>query len=421
MSVDFSSSYPANTAPAGKPGDVRTLQEAFTAVLRNHGIEKGGTTADAMLEVLRPTSHKDNNTGNDRNQQRREHQQQTDRSDFASIDRKLLDKSEMRNSEMNSAHQDRTDRNETLRSDYRGRVERSESPQSAVQINVASLAAPAASPLDNARSGESAPPREHLPSQQNVPTTAHANNSSPLTNISNNTANTGQINVPLPGGNVPVTMPRPAASPIGLQTFTVFTPSGRFGQTQKKTNDSEDEDEPVEEKDIKKHQPFATFEAIRLAPQDISRQPKESSVKPELRQVTDKPHEKPKRETPKEIEPNQFRGIKTLDEFLNTPAQNIITAKKGEPNQPNQTQYLNRIAAACEAHAHHAPTRIKINLDHLGTLTLRFFHKANKLMLRFETPSEESAQFLCDHLDGFWAILSKRNVKIADIEISLES
>jgi len=422
MSVDFSSSsYPANTAPAGKPGDVRTLQEAFGTALRNHGIEKGGTTADTMLEVLRPASHKDNNADNDRNQQRREYQQQTDRSDFANSDRKLLDKSEMRSSEMNSLYHDRIDRNETFRKDHRERIERSEPQQSTVQANTASSVTPAASPLDVARHVKSMPQRDHLPSQHNVPTTANPNHSSPSTNMSNSTTTIGQVNVPMPGGNMPVTMLRPAALPVGLQTFTVFTPSGRFGQTQKKTDEKEDEDEPVEEKETMKHQPFATFEAIRLAPKDVLRQPKEPTIKPELRQVTEKPHEKPKRDTPKEVEPNQFRSIKTLDEFLNTPAQNIAVAKKEEPNQPNPVQYLDRIAKACEAHARHAPTRIKINLDHLGTLTLRFFHKASKLMLQFETPSEESAQFLCDHLDGLWEILSKRNVKIANIEISLDA
>ena len=420
MSVDFSSSYPVTTALAGKPGDIRTLQEAFAAVLRNHGTEKGGTTADTMLEVLQTAKRTENTAGNDRNQQRREHLQQSDRNDYTNVDRKLLDKSEMRSSEMNSVYRDRTDRNETLRSDYRERSDHGEQPQSTIQVSTASSITPAAPP-DVIRPGESVPHREYSPPQSNIPTTAGTNSSSSSTNAPTSTANIGLTNVSIPGGNVPVAIPRPATLPVNLQAFTVFTPSGRLGQTQRKTNEREDEDEPVEEKDTQKHLPFATFEAIRLAPQDVSRQPRELTVKPELRQVTEKPHEKPERETPREVEPNQSRNIKTLDEFLNTPAQNIAGVKKGEPNQPNQTQYLNRIAAACEAVSHHAPIRIKVNLDHLGTLTLRFFHKANKLTLRFEAPSEESAQFLCDHLDGLWAILSKRNVKIADIEILLDS
>jgi flagellar hook-length control protein FliK len=109
--------------------------------------------------------------------------------------------------------------------------------------------------------------------------------------------------------------------------------------------------------------------------------------------------------------------VKTLAEFLNTSPQNISAPQKEESNQSNAEQQLNRIAAACEAAAHYAPIRIKLHLEHLGTLTLRFFYNADKLALRFETPSKESARFIQDNLDGLRTILSKRNGKIACAEI----
>ena len=425
MTVDFHSPHPvnaapANTASAGKSVDVQTLQEAFATALRNYGAERGGTFTNTMLEVLRAPNTSD--AASDNQQQRREHQQQADRNDFTNIDRKLLDKSEIRSSEMNSAYRDRLDRNETFRNDYRERIEQSE-PRQPTSPTPTTLASPTASSLDAARPNEPMPVRDHSPPQQNVPAIVNTNNQSPSVNAPNSTPNIGLASVLISGGNVPASMSTPIAPQVvPPQAFTIFTPSGRFGQTQKKMGDKEnEEEESVEEQKPKKHQPFAIFEAIqaeatRSIQKNLSRQPKEPISQAELQRVAEKP-----RERPRKVEPDQSRSVKTLEEFLNAPAQNVSVQKKGEPNQPSQTQYLNRIAAACEAASYYAPIRIKINLDHLGTLTLRFFHKADKLMLRFETPSKESAQFLRDHLEGLRTILSKRKVKIADVEIHVDS
>ena len=415
MSVEFSPVYPTTTASASKPTDVQTLQEVFAMALRNHGTANGGTAVNTMLEIISAPRSEDI-AGNDRNQQRREHQQQTDRNDFANNDRKLLDKSENRSSEMNSAYRDRIDRTEMSRRDYHKRIERTELPQSTVQPSTVSSTPSVVLPLDVAKPNVSVIHSSHSPPQQNVPTTVGTNSPSPSVSALNSVANIGQMNVVASGGNTSASVPSPAAPPMAPRTFTLFTPSGRFGQTQRKTDEKEDDEEPIEGKEAPKHQPFAAFESIRLSRQDTSQQPRELPAKQEIRQVTAKPREKPK-----EVEPDQAQSIKTVEEFLNTLTQNVVASKKGEPNPSNQTQYLNRVAAAFEAISHSAPIRIKLNLDHLGTLTLRLFHRANKLTLQFETPSHESAQFLHDHLDGLQTILSKRNMKIADIEIMLDS
>jgi len=408
MTIDFPSPYPANTTAVGKPVDIQTLQEAFAVALRGYGTEKTGSFTNTILEVLR-TPHMDGAINADR-QQRRE-QQHIERNDFAKIDRKLLDKSETRSSEMNSDYRDRLERNETLRNDYRERTERSELQRSEVQPGISSPMPSMVLPLDIAKSNESVPNKEHLPLPKNVSEIVGTNSRSPSTNAPNSATNNGQVNVLMPWGNVPVSISNPVAPPVvPPQAFTIFTPSGRFGLTQGKSNEKEDdEEEPVEGKTTKKHQPFAVFEAIRTAQQNVSWQPKEPISNPVLQQITERSHEKPK-----EAEWDQSRVVKTLEEFLDTPVQSVSAPKK---EKPNQTQYLNRIAAACEAASMFAPIRIKINLDHLGTLTLRFFYKADKLALRFETPSRESAQFLHNHLDGLRTILSKRNVKTASIEI----
>ena len=418
MAVDFPSSYPAApVVSAGKPVGVQTLQEAFAAALRHYGTEKSGTSTGTMLEVLRPVPHTDGAPAEDRRQQRHEQQRHIDRNDVANLDQKLLEKSEIRSNNILSEYQDRIDRNGMLQNEYKGRVEQNELQQSAVQASVQSTATPTCTPVDVVSALDPVPNRDYQPPQQNVPAAIDTNPQPLSANTPNSLASTGQVTVLLPGGNVPALSPTPVVPQVVQpQTFTVFTSQGRFGQAQGKTddkNDLEEEDEEfVEGTETKKTQPFAEFETIRSRPY-ISRHPKAQVAQPGLRQAVEKP-----RERPTEVEPEQVRNDKALEEFLNASPQDVAMPKKGKANQPNPSQYLNRIAAACEAASHYAPIRIKLNLDHLGTLTLRFYHKADKLTLRFETPSKESAQFVNDHLNGLRTILSKRNVNIAQMEIT---
>ena len=423
MTVNFPSSQSANVAPANKPADAQTLQNAFAALLRSYGTEKTGTYADTMLEILQPTSRAENATDADRNQQRRNQQQHVDRNDFAPIDQKRQNQSEERHNEINALYQDQLDRKETLRSDYQERDER----------NVHRLAIPAETSqlkvtvplLDGKQPNEPATILTHSPpQQQNVSEIVRINNPSLPANtaIPNSEATQVQTSMLMPGGSVPMSMPMSAApQTAGMQTFTLFTPSGRLGQIQDKMDEKENEDEePVESNRVKKKQPFAVFEAIhaealRSTRKNHARQPKEPISQTELHRIT----EKPTREKPTEAEPDQSRSTKTLDELFTKQEQSVSASKQGESNQANQAQYLNRIAAACEAAAQYAPIRMKINLDHLGTLTLRFYYKykTDKLTLHFETPSQESERFIRNHLDGLRTILSRRKVNIVDIEI----
>ena len=420
MTVSFPPPQSTNAAPAGKPVDTQTLQNAFAVLLRSYGTERTGTSAQTMLEILQPTSQADNAASDDRNQQRRNQQQHVDRSDFTKIDQKRQNQSEIRSGEIKDHYQDRLDRKDTLRNDYRERIERN-APPSAVPAENFKQEASAPPPLNVAPTNEPVPNQTHSPPQQkNVSEIVGGNTPSLPANVAvpNNAATAVQAGMLMPGRNVPVSM-LAAPQVAGTQAFTLFTPSGRFGQMQNKADEKEGEDEePVEGNSGKKKQPFAVFEAIhaeaiRSTRKNRSRQPKEPISPAELHRVT----EKPTREKPREAEPKQLRSVKTLDEFLNVSGQNVSVAKKGETSQSNQSQYLNRIAAACEAAAQYAPIRMKINLDHLGTLTLRFYYKADKLALRFETPSRESERFIHEHLGGLREILSKRKVNVVDIEI----
>jgi len=423
MNVEFPSTYPANPVSTSKSVDVQTLQETFAAVLRSYGMEKGGLQTNTMLEVLQSASLTDN-TG-DRNQQRRDNQQYANRNDFTQIDRKLLDKSEVRHGEMNADYRDRVDRLETLRTDYQARIERSELPQSASQANVPNSASSASLLPDHARPHELPPGTDHSPQQKNVPVNA-GTNSVPLSAdvaAPNSTVVSGSAGLAIPmNANGPMVPLSTAPQVVPMQTFTLFTASGRYGQMHEKPDDKESEDEKeesVEEKPVKKKQPFAMFEAIqaeatRPSRRNHVRQSQEAPAQTGTRQIGEKLREKPKRSEGEQS--RNVQAVKTLEEFLNAP-QNVVVSKKEDTNQPNQSQYLHRIAAACEAASHYAPIRIKVNLDHLGTLTLRFFYQSDKLMLRFETPSKESTRFLHDHLDGLRTILSKRNVRLASVEV----
>lgn len=419
MSIDFPPPYPVNATPASsKSSDVQALQEAFAWALRSYGTEKGGAQTNSMLEVIR-ADPSDGANNQDRNQERREHQQQADRANFTQSDRRSLDKTEIQSSEMKADYQNRRERQEILRDDYRERVDSNEFQSSAVPT--------ATSSPDTAKPNESLSNWNPLPSQQqrNVVEIAPVNVQSLLSSsaVPNSAANFGQTNAVLPINlNAPTSMPVVSQSVL-LPTFTVFTPSGRFGQPQSQTDEKENEkEEESDEKiaDKKKQQPFAALEAIRMeTTRSIRRKPlrqqKESVSQPEISKIAEKP---------KEVESEQSRSVTTTGDLLDAPALNVTVQKKGEANQSNQ-QYLHRIAAACEAAAQHvaqnAPIRMKINLDHLGTLSLRFFHKADKLTLRFESSSRETAQFIRNHLDGLKTLLSERNVEIVDIEILEES
>ena len=418
MTVDFPASYPASVAPTGKTIDAQTLQQTFAALLRSYGTEKGGSQTETLLEIIRPASL-DGAEGHDRNQQRREHQHAA-HNDFTQIDRKLLNKSEIRSGEMSADYRNRLDQREVLHNDYRERIERSELSPSTLRADASPLTLSTAS-SDTARPSEVLPSGHHAPPQHNtVPHVSAANSPPPLT--ATTVLNSGLANVGIPVSmNVPASMPTPTAPQTNPSAvFTVFTPSGRLGQSQKEADDKDkdngenDEEEVVEEKTSKKQQPFAVFEAVRLeTTRSLQRTPSRPSKEPVTHKETN--------EKPKEVEPHPFRSAKTMAELLDVPIQNVAVPKKGEPSPSNQAQYLHRIAAACEAASQYAPIRMKINLDHLGTLTLRFFYKADKLVLRFDTPSKESARFVRDNLDGLRTILSKRNVTIVDMEIYQET
>ena len=430
MTVAFPSSSSAHVpSAAGKQAEVQALRETFAALLRSYGTEKSGMQTNTLLEIA-PSSNAENN---DRQQQRKDDQQRNVRNDWTQSDQKLLNKSEIRNSEMNADYQNRLDRQGMLQHDYRERTERSDLPATAVRAHTSSSALSDSPSSSVAGLSESLPNgNPSLPQQRNVAESAGINHpQSHAANIVSPNAAAGntQANAVMPMNlNASVPLPIPVASQAAYSpALTIFTPLGRFGQLQEKAEDEakenedeESETETVGEKTGKKGQPFADFEIIRsdtmrsLRP----RQPKEPVAQSEIQQIVEKPQAKPK-----EVEPEQMRNVKTVEEFLNTADQNISAQKKGESNQPDPTRYLNRIAAAYEAAMEHAaknsPIRMKINLDHLGTLALHFFHKADRLALRFETPSKESARFLREHLDGLKTILAGRNVKIVDIEITL--
>jgi hypothetical protein len=431
MSVDFPSAYSANAVSTAKPIDTQTLQDAFAAVLRSYGTERGGSQTNTMLEIIRSTSSPDNTDANDRNQLRREYQQQIDRNDSTLVDRKTQGKSELRQSEMNAADRDRLDRHESLRYEHQARSEQREPLPSPHRTDPTTLATPS---LNVVQPSETLLHSDHsLPMQRNVVEIAGTNNQTIPGGIT--APNSASVNIQS-GVSIPLNVNVPSAVPVPTapqvvppQVFNVFTTLRQFGKQQDKSDENEDEKEEQAEENTrsgqttKKKSPFAVFEAIhaetmRPVRKNQSRQLQDAAAKPELHRQT-----KGHRERPKEIEPeqHQHRSVKTLDELINTSAQSVVGLKKEETKQHDRRQYLNRIASACEASAHFAPIRIKINLDHLGTLTLRFYHKADKLMLRFETPTRESARFLLDHLGGLKTILSERKVKIASVEVWQES
>ena len=437
MNIDIPSSYPSSSASAGKPVDVQTLQQTFAAVWRTYGADKSSSQTNTLLEIVSTASE---NSTDDRHQLRREQQQQAHRQDFSQADRKQLDQSEIRHHELASAYQDRRDRSESLRTDYQTKAERNDM-RTADRVSPINRSE-AGRPSPDTIAGGSRYDSQEMPSNQvssgsSGVAVAGQTSSSPLSStpvealppsVSSSpafradSAGFSTSHVPIsPAAVNMVSVPVPQSVP---QPFTIFTPAGRLGQQEEsgeeKEGNEERKEKESEEREEKPKKPkgvFAVFESIRESSATFS--PRTSS----RRVHHDVPHDVPDilqrmKSASGEPENNRpdVRPVSSLDAVLNSPGHDIAVQKKNE-ERPNQTQIINRIAAACEAAAIYAPIRIKINLDHLGTLTLRFFYKADKLSLRFETPSPESATFLRNNLDGLKTIMSKRNVKIMDIEI----
>ena len=447
MSVDFPSTPSPPISSAPRPADVQTLHDTFVAVLRSFGTEKGGLPTNTLLEVLRPNPSED--AGIDRHQQRRETQQRADKNDFTQLDRQQLNRSELRDTEMDADYRNRQDRHAMLRNDYRQFSARHHAGQGGVHQSggpaVASLldvVIPSEPMLDaNLPTGN---PQSMPVQQNNVPQVSGSPISasiaaSPIAASPSSATPVVQSAVQMLGHINTST----AVQPSVPQTLTIFTPTGRLVQ-QEKPEDEDDEKEEREQageqsetKPAKKKQPFAVLESIRaettrpLLRHELSG--REQFAAPPAMKPAPQPeyghHARNRVGSVESVDDSHTatHSVRSLEELLNASPHNVAehnvaeqsvaVPKKGESQFPNQVQYLNRIAAACEAAAHYAPIRIKIHLDHLGTLTLRFYHKADRLALRFETPSRQSAQFLRNHFGELADILSRRNVRTMDIEM----
>jgi len=436
MSVEFPPSPLASPASSGKPVDVPspsppsppTLQSAFAAVLRRYAANTGGMLTNTMLEILKAPV---DNT-HLRNQQRQETPSHTNRTDLTQIDRKILDKSELRQHDLSTDYQRRGERQVTVRNEYHEKLDRRESSQPSGPVASSQAATLNNQSLDQPRPSEPPPSRNDAPQQRIATEIASA---SPLAagvaapnNIANNGAAGWGMSMPVNAPAMPLAV---APQVVPPQTFTIFTPLGRWGQTQEKSDDKEDEEEKEERATDKKpgtkKTPFAIFEAIHT---EITRPPQRKSVRREpqagthVQQVAEKLRVKPRENEPDQPQNTQAvemavkKAVRTLDELLHT-SQHVLVQKADKAEKPDQMRYLRRIADACEAASHFAPVRIKINLDHLGTLSLRFFFQSDRLMLRFETPTKESARFLREHLAELRTIISERNVKLASVEVWL--
>ncbi|MDR0522797.1 MAG: hypothetical protein LBH00_13240 [Planctomycetaceae bacterium] len=407
----------------------QSIQQAFSAALRSRYAGQSSTgsesPASALLDIIaakpqreQEPPHREKQIAENRQQLK---QQQAEQTYQTQIDRKLQNQSETRKHDKEAGYERQIERPHRLEHKNgaggtdSGQMQTAANPGKTVQI-----------PLLNDIPIPGILTKKHVPPPQTVSLPVMPQPGSP--NLSGGTSGTAvNLSVSLPG-SVPSVSAAAFSMPSAAdhRIFSLFTLSGKWGPSvenkETESDDSEDEQEETENlQSIKKH-PFADLTAIftentrpirRLFSPDSPPKPPEERKNSELQ-----PEPAP---TPNRV-PSPVPNTVAWESLSVSAGQNPSAAKNDTKTQEtDRQQYLQRIAAACEHAVRNAPVRMKINLDHLGTLSLRFFTKAKRLEMAFDPENEAAADFLRQNLKELQAVLAEQEVaaKIVIEELSL--
>lgn len=88
--------------------------------------------------------------------------------------------------------------------------------------------------------------------------------------------------------------------------------------------------------------------------------------------------------------------------------------------QMDRVRLIQRVASACQSGAHQNGTvRVKLNLDRLGSLTVRMTKRSDRLDVRFDAETEIAVRLLRENVDELKTFLSERNVHLDQIEFTV--
>lgn len=376
--------------------------------------------------------------------------------DYSRSERRELDRSEVRQEDLSNEYDHGRERRQDAGKDFTRKIDRAESlaATDAVRDRVpfsegradASLPVPAASAVSDhpfslastpSTSGADLPGVGAIPgsfllagasSQFAGPTDA----AGAMTNVAMPVMPTPVL--PNLSGNVSTSL-QAAAS-----VLTIFSASGRVG------NKDERDDAVSEKKKEKKERTVSSF-GTTVFDAFLETDRKNTTVdhvrQTESFRVRETEGESSESGKTEDASPKERRDGNSLEHLLkdskNEPSENVVptssesarpvSAEGGAsmveaPENPapeeqlDRVRFLQRVAAACQSTAHQQGNlRIKVNLDRLGTLTIRSSRQGNKLAVRFETSTEAAAQLLRDHLDELKSLLDEQNVVLDQIDI----
>jgi hypothetical protein len=415
MSIDSATTYPGGNATNGGVRDTNVLNpirydEAFAAAIK-------AVSSKTVLDTIQNLSQTSDKDGNDRNQQRKEHNELADRGGIALDNRKSLDKTELRTAGIDNEYANRNERRTDLRNGHQDKLDRAERTSPTVETKITPTVSESVPTLLHLEGIAVDSQNTVVPGAGVVTLQGTISNVSPAMNpvaVSPNVpfANlTGAVLVqPVPPPNSMLKpMPNPQTSSQLVSVWTVF---GRVGQVKNTAKDEDEKEEAVEKKKEKKRQPFATFGAVlaETVPPIQPKHRKQQQSSAELEAVTHRIEEHQNKE-------EERKGTTPAD-ILKSNGQDISVSKEQPKEPPDRTQWMQRVAAACQSAANRSGTiRIKLNLDNLGSLSVKLMSKSNRLSVRFEAASEEAVAFLSESLNELKMILANRNVVLDQVEI----
>lgn len=479
MSVDPTSNLSSNSYQPNTSGErevnaqgLETLRSTFAGAIFS-SLSRSVSQTDTILQATEPVDSADARQERDKDDRRtRDHYEDRDR-----LDRRRTDRSEFREEDLRSDYQKRLDRRERNRDDYERKTDRIDAvtaPENKSMSSTLATTVPggAGQTGDRANRAELSLPRIVARTDTVVASHASATGSVPP-NVSNTvSAARPGINAVSMNGNTAI----PAAAAQAFQVsqgavshgqlgaasvLTIFTVSGRM---EAERREIESRNASLDKKKDKKERlsssfstaVFEAFEQVRtgpaLRPGEMNDHPESIPIQEVFSDLSGPNEEKSESESHRESgsegfslesftkletpEPTQTLPESTWDEepasVLTNPDPTELIRETGidaaeradlqssQDEQMDRVRLIQRVAAACQSAANQNGTvRIKLNLDRLGTLTVRITSRENKLSVHFEPTSTVAARLLRDDLESLRSTLLERDLFLESVEIDV--
>jgi hypothetical protein len=427
MPVSLPTHYTANVDSSGKMRNHQLAQQSF----------------DAFVQILNASEEQTNQDEPDKNLERRDLNRSTaqKKADTNLLDRKLLNQTEQRGGELESEYEKHLE-HKAFNNEQRPNKAKIESIGEGKSKIEQAYGASGTIPYSFSRNlSREKNPLSATGGSSNAPSTVQSSAAPASTVATNN------IQANLPNQNISASVALPNAPAAGIpvvddttatvaavaktaaflnRDITIFSATGHLKKDEetdkKKDQEDREDEEQAKRKNKKKKQPFEALTILLPEPVRLTQT--------QYAAPTERQSHQQKQQPQQTLQPIISDSVRLAQDAVSTEQQTPQTQQQPVTDSPaspetlleesgtSQEHFVHRVAAACEAAIYQqSPIRMKINLEHLGTLSLRMNPKGNALSLRFEAGSSESATFIGENLDELKLLLRKRNVLLETLEI----